>query len=69
MGLDKLPIKGYNIMNSVAKLTGLIWFLFAVWLIIGIWVGTKVEAYRWRRSEKEGKPLLDGETIYKVIRK
>lgn len=55
-------------MDKVAEMTGFIWAMFAAWLIIGIWLGTKLEAYRWRRSEEEGKHILSGETFYKVTK-
>lgn len=45
-----------------------VWVLFAVCLVIGIGMGTKIEAFKWRRSAARSEHVHSGEDLYEVKR-
>ncbi len=47
---------------------GLTWILFLAWLAIGIWIGTKMEAAKWRRNIEEDVLILSKGKLYKVTK-
>ena len=55
-------------MDNTTNPTYFIWFLEVLSLLFWIWLGTKIEAAKWRRNADEPMRIYSAGALYKVYK-